>query len=82
MKYNLMQIRASANFLFTASQLIRKGSLDYLVLDYLSEVTMSLLVAAQQKNPELGGWCPDFVSSVGPLLPEVKKQGANRYIYI
>jgi len=60
-----------------AAQLVHKGKLDFLVLDYLSEVTMSLLVAAQQKNAELGGWCPDFASSIGPLLPDIKKQGAS-----
>jgi hypothetical protein len=56
------------------AQLVNQGKLDFLVLDYLSEVTMSLLVAAQSKNPDLG-WCPDFVQSVGPLLAQIKKQG-------
>lgn len=69
-------------FCCTAGQLINRGKLDFLVLDYLSEVTMSLLVASQQKNPELGGWCPDFVQSVGPLLPAVKKQGAHIAEYV
>lgn len=55
-------------------QLVKHGKIDYLVLDYLSEVTMSLLVAAKQKNGELG-WCPDFVHSVGPVLPQIKQQG-------
>ena len=35
----------------SARQLVEKGKLDYLVMDYLSEITMSLLVAAQNKNP-------------------------------
>jgi len=34
-----------------APQLIRHGNIDYLALDYLSEITMSLLTAAKQKNP-------------------------------
>ena len=37
--------------LISAPQLIHKGSLDFLVFDYLSEITMSLLSAAKQKNP-------------------------------
>lgn len=58
----------------TVPQLVKRGQIDFLVLDYLSEVTMSLLVASRRKMPELG-WTPDFVHDVGPYLPEIKKQG-------
>ena len=34
-----------------APQLVRKGDINYLVADYLSEITMSLLVAAKRKSP-------------------------------
>ena len=34
----------------------------YLVSDYLSEITMSLLAAVRNKKPELG-FCPDFLES-------------------
>lgn len=34
-----------------APQLVRHGNIDYLALDYLSEITMSLLTAAKQKSP-------------------------------
>ena len=34
-----------------APQLVRHGNIDYLALDYLSEITMSLLTAVKQKNP-------------------------------
>ncbi|XP_065668993.1 uncharacterized protein LOC100209618 isoform X4 [Hydra vulgaris] len=58
-----------------APQLVRKGNINYLVFDYLSEITMSLLVRAKQKNPEYG-YCPDFIQhSIGPLLPEIKEKG-------
>ena len=56
------------------SQLVNHGKLDFLVLDYLSEITMSLLVGAKAKSKELG-WCPDFAHTVGPLLGQIKKKG-------
>ena len=34
-----------------APQLVRHGNIDFLVADYLSEITMSLLTAARQKLP-------------------------------
>lgn len=34
-----------------APQLVHHGNIDFLVSDYLSEITMSLLTAAKQKQP-------------------------------
>lgn len=57
------------------AQLIHKGQPDYLIFDYLSELTMSLLTAAKQKKPELG-YAPDFVLyGVGPYLKDIKEKG-------
>lgn len=36
---------------FSVPQLIYSGKLDFLVFDYLSEITMSLLTAAKAKMP-------------------------------
>jgi Acyclic terpene utilisation family protein AtuA len=55
-----------------AAQLVKSGAIDVLVLDYLSEITMSLLARARQKRPELG-YAPDFVSAVmEPLAREIE----------
>ena len=55
-------------------QLVRKGDIDYLVFDYLAEITMSLLARARTKSPE-AGYAPDFVQAVAPFLPELKRKG-------
>lgn len=59
----------------SAPQLIHKGNLDFLVFDYLSEITMSLLSAAKQKIPTMG-YAQDFVQvGIGPYLKVIKQKG-------
>ena len=59
------------------SQLLVEGNLDYIVYDYLAEITMSILARARAANPELG-YATDFVSAVlEPNLGEIAKQGVT-----
>ena len=53
------------------AQLVRHGRIDYLVLDYLAEITMSILARMKAKNPELG-YATDFVGMVmKPLAKDI-----------
>ena len=45
----------------SARQLVEKGDIDYLVFDYLAEVTMAILSQAKTKNENLG-YAVDFVT--------------------
>ena len=51
-------------------RLVREGPLDYLTLDYLAEVTMSILQKLRSRNPE-GGYATDFVEMIDRVLPEL-----------
>ncbi|KAI4891313.1 hypothetical protein NFI96_033523 [Prochilodus magdalenae] len=66
---------ATAVFSSTVPQLIHGGKLDFLVFDYLSEITMSLLTAAKTKMPNMG-YAPDFVlAAVTPFIKDISQKG-------
>lgn len=52
-------------------QLVHGAKIDYLVYDYLAEITMSIMARARAKNPD-HGYAHDFVSAVMKgVLPEI-----------
>ncbi len=56
------------------AQLVRQGKIDFLVLDYLAEITMSILARMKQKKPELG-YATDFVDTMmAPLAREIAEK--------
>jgi hypothetical protein len=56
-------------------QLLKASELDYLVFDYLAEVTMSILAAQRAKDPA-AGYATDFVQiMMREALPTLKQRG-------
>ncbi|TXK33691.1 DUF1446 domain-containing protein [Ottowia sp. GY511] len=58
-----------------APQLVKSGQIDFLVFDYLAELTMSILAGARLKNPAMG-YATDFVDvAMRSVLQDVLAQG-------
>jgi hypothetical protein len=61
----------------STSQLLNKASVDFIVYDYLAEITMSIMARARAKKPETG-YALDFVSAaMKPNLKEIARQGVK-----
>ena len=48
--------------------------LDYVSIDFLAEITMSILQKQKQKDPKMG-YAGDFISQLAPLLKTCKERG-------
>lgn len=55
-------------------RLVREGPLDYLALDYLAEVTMSIMQKQKSRNPK-AGYATDFVKMLERTLPTIAEKG-------
>ncbi len=55
-------------------QQVQGGPIDYLMLDYLAEVTMSIMQKQRARNPQYG-YARDFVPLMGEIFPAVVERG-------
>jgi hypothetical protein len=55
---------------------VRRGPIDYLILDYLAEVTMSIL-QKQRARDARQGYARDFVPLMGEILPDCADRGVR-----
>lgn len=60
-----------------APQLLMQGEVDYLIFDYLAEITMSIMARMRAKDPAQG-YATDFVAvTMKRLLPELARRGVK-----
>ncbi len=55
---------------------VEGGPVDYLMLDYLAEVTMSILQKQKERDPSMG-YARDFVGAMESVLPAVTERGVR-----
>jgi len=57
-------------------ELLHRGPIDYIGMDYLAEVTLSIMMRQKLKNPDLG-YATDFVGFIRRVLPELKRRNVR-----
>jgi hypothetical protein len=57
-------------------RLVERGPIDYLALDYLAEITMSILQKQRQADPHLG-YARDFPPLVARIAPHIRERGVK-----
>ena len=55
---------------------VEGGAIDYLMLDYLAEVTMSILQKQKERDPNMG-YARDFIGAIESVLPAVAERGVR-----
>lgn len=55
---------------------VEGGPVDYLMLDYLAEVTMSILQKQKERDPSLG-YARDFIGAMESVFPAVAQRGVR-----
>jgi hypothetical protein len=55
---------------------VEGGPIDYLMLDYLAEVTMSILQKQKERDPAMG-YARDFIGAMESVLPAVVERGVR-----
>ena len=61
------------DWLAVPRQLVEKAQIDYLTIEHLAELTMSILARQREKNPE-AGYAADFLDILRSLVPALKSQ--------
>lgn len=57
-------------------ELLRGGPIDYIGMDYLAEVTLSIMMRQKLKNPKLG-YATDFIGFIRRVLPELLERNVR-----
>ena len=57
-------------------ELLRGGPIDYIGMDYLAEVTLSIMMRQKLRNPKLG-YATDFIGFIRRVLPELKERNVR-----
>ena len=57
-------------------RLVEQGPIDYLCLDYLAEITMSILQKQKQENPDLG-YARDFPPLMARIAKQIRERGVT-----
>lgn len=57
-------------------RLLQEGPLDVLTLDYLAEVTMSVMQKLKRRDPQ-AGYATDFVELIRRILPDLREKGVR-----
>lgn len=55
---------------------VRNGHIDYMMLDYLAEVTMSIMQKQKLKDPKLG-YAKDLIPLFDEILPDIVQKGVK-----